>query len=74
MNSIFLIAITWLRTMRAIVSHSTAPIATNNRMIFRPKNTISRITKMAKGREYMMSTARIMKASSLPPKNPATAP
>ena len=74
MNSMRLIDMTCPRTMRAIVSHSTAPMATNSRMMFRPKNTISRITKIVKGREYRMSTARIITASSLPPTNPDTAP
>ena len=49
MNSIFLSDWTWPLTMRAIVSHSTAPMATKSRMMFRPKNTISRITKIVKG-------------------------
>jgi hypothetical protein len=43
-------------------------------MMFRPKNTMSRITKMVNGSAYMMSTMRIMTASILPPKKPATAP
>jgi hypothetical protein len=60
--------------MRAIVSHSTAPIAKNRRKMFRPKNTMSRMTKMVKGRAYRMSTIRIMTASTLPPKKPAIAP
>jgi hypothetical protein len=45
MNSIFFSVMTWPRTMRAIVSHSTAPMATKSRMMFRPKNTMSRMTK-----------------------------
>ena len=41
----------WPRTMRAMVSHSTAPMATKIRMKFRPKVTISRMTKKMKGSE-----------------------
>ena len=42
-------AITCPRTMRAMVSHSTAPMATKSRMMFRPKKTMSRMTKIVKG-------------------------
>ncbi len=49
MNSIFFSAMIWLRTMRAIVSHSTAPMATKSRMMFRPKKTMRRMTKIVKG-------------------------
>ncbi len=41
----------WPRTIRDMVSHSTAPMATKIRMKFRPKVTIRRITKKMKGRE-----------------------
>jgi len=60
--------------MRAMVSHSTAPMAKKSKKIFRPKNTMSKITKIVNGRAYMISTMRIMNASSLPPKKPETAP
>ena len=74
MNSMRLSDMIWPRTMRAMVSHSTAPMATKSKTMFRPKKTIRRMTKIVKGRAYMMSTIRIMSASILPPKKPATAP
>ncbi|MNC89014.1 hypothetical protein D3C83_49000 [compost metagenome] len=41
----------WPRTIRDMVSHSTAPMATKIRKMFRPKVTISRMTKKMKGSE-----------------------
>ena len=40
----------WPRTMRLMVSHSTAPMATKISRMFDPKATISRMTKKMKGR------------------------
>src|SRR5260370_17756532 len=39
------------RTIRAMVNHSTAPIATKSRMKFLPQNTMSKITITVNGRE-----------------------
>ena len=54
----------WLRamgrTIRAMVSHSRAPIAANSRYTFRPKITISRITNRMYGSAYSTSTKRII--------------
>jgi len=49
-------------------------MATNSRMMFRPKNTIRRITKSVNGSAYRISTMRIIAASGRPPTKPATAP
>ncbi len=51
MNSFCLSDRVWPRTIRAMVSHSTAPMATNIRTKFSPNVTISRITKKMKGSE-----------------------
>jgi hypothetical protein len=40
----------WPRTMRAMVSHSTAPMARKRRMKLRPKRTMRMMTQMVKGR------------------------
>ena len=68
MNSLPFTASVWPRTIRAMVSHSTAPIATKIRKMWRPNTTISRITKNMKGSEYMTSTKRIIRLSTRPPK------
>ncbi len=41
----------WPRTIRAMVSHSTAPSATKISMMLRPNTTIRMITKKMNGRE-----------------------
>ena len=51
MNSLLFNDRVWPRTMRDMVSHSTAPMARKIRKIFRPKVTISRMTKKMNGRE-----------------------
>jgi len=50
MNSVFFSAITCPRTIRAMVSHSTAPMATKSKMMFLPKMTMRRMTKIVNGR------------------------
>ena len=49
MNSLRFTEMVWPRTMRAMVSHSTAPRATKMRKMLRPKTTISMMTKNMKG-------------------------
>ena len=68
MNSLPFTASVWPRTMRAMVSHSTAPIAMKIRKMWRPNTTINRITKNMNGNEYMTSTKRIIRLSMRPPK------
>ena len=51
MNSLRFTDRVWPRTIRAMVSHSTAPMATNSRMKLRPKTTIRMITKNMNGSE-----------------------
>ena len=62
------------RTMRAIVSHSTAPMAAKISHSDLPNASVSRITKIVNGSEYTMSTKRIISASVLPPAIPETIP
>ena len=61
-------------TIRAIVSHSTAPIATKISQIERPNASVRRITKIVNGSEYTASTKRIIAASVFPPAMPETMP
>ena len=51
MNSFCFSDSVWPRTIRAMVSHSTAPMATNSRMKLEPNITIRMMTKKMKGRE-----------------------
>ena len=60
--------------MRAIVSHSTAPIAAKISHTDLPKATVSSMTKIVNGSEYAMSTTLIMKASIRPPHIADTVP
>ena len=73
-NSCLAMDSTWLRTIRAMVSHSTAPMATKSKTRLRSKKTMRMITKMVKGNAYMTSTKRIIIVSSIPPRYPAMAP
>ncbi len=50
-NSFCLMLRVWPRTIRAMVSHSTAPTATNSRIRLRSNTTIRMMTKKMKGRE-----------------------
>ena len=58
---------TCARMMRAIVSHSTAPMARNSSSMLRPNTTISSTMKIMNGSAYRMSTMRIITASTRPP-------
>jgi hypothetical protein len=49
MNSRFLSDSVWPRTMRAMSSQETAPIATKTRRKLRPKSTVSTITSGMNG-------------------------
>ena len=49
-NSVFFRLSVWPRTMRAMSSQLTAPIATKIRTMWRPNTTISRITKNMNGK------------------------
>ena len=51
----------WPRTMRAIVSHPTAPIARNKKYWLRPKITVRKMTKKISGRPLNTSMNRIIK-------------
>ncbi|MNE60199.1 hypothetical protein D3C80_1553310 [compost metagenome] len=56
------------RTIRAISSHDTMPIATKINRIFWPKKVTSRITKNMNGKELRISSKRIITESVLPPR------
>ena len=52
----------WPRTMRAMVSHPTAPIAMNRRIRLRPKMTVRKMTKKISGKPLKISMMRIMRS------------
>ncbi|MNE89937.1 hypothetical protein D3C80_1874040 [compost metagenome] len=56
------------RTIRAISSHDTMPIATKISRMFCPKKVTSRITKNMNGKEFRISSKRIITESVLPPR------
>ena len=67
-NSCLLKPSTCARTIRDIVNHSTAPMARKSNLMSRSNTDINTITKMVNGMAYKISTNRIMKASTLPPR------
>ena len=52
--------IAWPRTMRAMLSQLTAPIAKNRRKMFRPNTTVRKITKKISGSPLNISMTRII--------------
>ncbi len=69
MNSRFFSARVWPRTIRAVVSHPTAPIAMNSpATLLRPKTVEKMITMNRYGSEYNTSTKRIISSSVRPPR------
>ena len=63
------------RTMRAVVSHPTAPSAISNAArLPRGSRLVRMMTMKRYGSEYSTSTKRIISSSVRPPANPATAP
>ena len=60
--------------MRATSSHETSPMATKMSKRLRPKKVVNRMTKNINGKALRISSRRIMRESSLPPKKPASAP
>ena len=75
MNSRRLSDSVWARTMRAMVSHPTAPMATNRTARLPRSNRVVRMITMNRyGSEYNTSTKRIIHSSVRPPTYPATEP
>lgn len=61
-------------TTRAIDSHPVSPSTTISEFTLRPKTVAMETARMTYGIDRKMSTNRIISVSTMPPKNPATAP
>ncbi|MNP42744.1 hypothetical protein D3C76_1365300 [compost metagenome] len=68
MNSLRFRLSVWPRTIRAMSSQETIPIATKISRMFCPKKVTSRITKNMNGKEFRISSRRIITESTLPPR------